>query len=114
MIIERGDIFLTNLEPIKGNEQGGTRPCLIIQNNQGNLYSPLTILAPITSKIFIREYPTNVFISKKESKLKKDSTVLLNQIRTIDKRRLMKKIGSLDIFTIGKVDIALRISLGIE
>ena len=114
MILKKGDIFLVNLKPTKGSEQGGIRPCLIIQNNQGNLYSPLTIIVPITSKNFEKQYPTNVFISKESSKLKKDSTILLNQIRTIDKRRLIKKIGSLDIFTMSKVNMALKISLGIE
>lgn len=114
MIIKRGEIFLINLESIRGSEQGGIRPCLIIQNNQGNLYSPLTIIAPITSKTFTKEYPTNVFISKENSKLEKDSTILLNQIRTIDKQRIIKKVGSLDFFTIKKVDIALKISLAID
>lgn len=75
MIIKRGDIFLANLEPIKGSEQGGIRPVLVIQNDISNKYSPITIIAAITSKIFEREYSTNVFISKSESKLDKDSTV---------------------------------------
>jgi len=114
MNIKRGEIFLVNLEPVKGSEQGGIRPCLIVQNNKGNLYSPLTIIAPITSKQFTKEYPTNVFIPKQESKLNKDSTILLNQIKTIDKQRLIKTIGSLDNFTMQKVDMALKISLDIN
>ena len=109
--IERGDIFLANLEPVTGSEQGGIRPVLIIQNNLSNKYSPVTIIAAITSKIFIKEYSTNIFVSKKDSKLDKDSTILLNQIRTIDKARLIKKISSLDSFIMKKVDMALRISL---
>ena len=109
--IKRGDIFLMNLEPVKGSEQGRVRPCLIIQNNEGNKYSPLTIIAPITSKIFIKEYPTNVFISKKDSKLNKDSTILLNQIKTVDKSRIIKRISSLDSFIMNNVDIAIKISL---
>lgn len=114
MEIKRGEIFLANLEPVKGSEQGGVRPCLIIQNNKGNFFSPLTIIAPITSKIFEKEYPTNVFISKQESKLNKDSTILLNQIKTIDKSRIVKRISSLDSFLMRKVDMAIKISLGLD
>ena len=114
MNVKRGEIFLVNLEPIKGREHGGIRPCLIIQNNISNVYSPVTIIAAITSKIFDKEYHTNVFISKKDSRLDKDYTILLNQIRTIDKRRLIKKIGILDEFFMSKVDLAVRISLGLN
>ena len=109
--IQRGDIFLTNLEPTKGKEQGGIRPSLVIQNDISNKYSPVTIVASITSKKFDKEYLTNIFISKENSGLNKDSTILLNQIRTIDKRRLIKKIGSLDNYTMNKVDNAIKISL---
>ena len=84
--IKRGDIFLINLKPVRGSEQGGIRPCLIVQNNYGNKYSPLTIIVPITSRIYEKEFPTNVLLSKKDSGLDKDSTVLLNQIRTINKK----------------------------
>ncbi len=114
MQIKRGDIFLANLEPIKGKEQGGIRPCLILQNNISNIYSPVTIVAAITSKIFTKEYPTNVSISMNESGLEKDSVILLNQIRTLDKSRLLKKSGSLDAFFMEKVNLALRISLGLN
>ncbi len=112
--IKRGNIFLANLEPIKGREQGGIRPVLIIQNDISNKYSPVTIVAAITSKIYEKEFPTNIFISKKDSGLDKDSTILLNQIRTIDKTRVIKKIGLLDLQLMHKVDLAIRISLGIE
>ena len=112
MKIKRGDIFLVNLEPVRGSEQGGIRPVLIIQNDISNRYSPVTIIATITSKIGSKEFPTNVLLPKNESKLKKDSTILLNQIRTVDKRRLMKKVGTLDNYFLGKVDRALKISLG--
>ena len=111
--IKRGDIFLANLEPIKGNEQGGIRPVLIIQNNISNKYSPVTIIAAITSKIFEKEFPTNIFIKKENSGLDKDSTIMLNQIRTIDNSRLIKKVGSLDNFTLEKVDSAIQISLAL-
>ena len=114
MNIKRGDILLVNLEPVKGHEQGGIRPVLVIQNDTYNKHSPVLIIAAITSKQFTNEYPTNVFVSKEESKLKKDSTVLLNQIKTIDKQRIIKTIGSIDPFTIGKVDMALKISLAID
>lgn len=111
--IRRGDIFLANLEPIKGSEQGGIRPVLIIQNDISNKYSPVTIIAAITSKIFEKEFPTNIFIKKEKSGLDKDSTILLNQIRTIDNSRLMKKVGSLDNLTLEKVNSAIKISLAI-
>ena len=114
MKIKRGDIFLANLEPVKGSEQGGTRPCLILQNDILNKYSPVTIVASMTSKVFIKEFPTNVLITKIDSKLKKDSTILLNQMRTIDKSRLIKKVGSLDNYLMSHVDMALRISLGLS
>ncbi len=112
--IKRGSIFLINLEPVKGSEQGGIRPCLIIQNDYGNKYSPLTIIAPLTSKKFSKEFPTNVFVSKEDSSLDKDSTILLNQIRTIDKSRLLKKTSSLDSYIMRKVDKALKISLALD
>ncbi|MFA7707569.1 MAG: type II toxin-antitoxin system PemK/MazF family toxin [Candidatus Pacearchaeota archaeon] len=112
--VERGDIFLVNLEPIRGHEQGGVRPCLIIQNDEGNRHSPLTIIAPLTSKLFSREFATNVFISKQDSNLDKDSTIMFNQIRTIDKRKITKKISSLNYNLMGKVDMAIKISLGLD
>ncbi len=109
--IIRGEIVVANLEPVKGSEQGGTRPVLIIQNDIGNKYSTTTIIAPITSNIMKQEYPTNVLIKKEDSKLKLDSTILLNQIKTIDKSRIMKRIGLLDNFTMNKVDRAIKVSL---
>lgn len=112
--IKRGDILLVNLEPVKGSEQGRIRPALVIQNDILNKYSPLTIVAPITSKIYEKEYPTNVFIKKEETKLNKDSTILLNQIRAIDKRRIIKKLASLPHFLMKKVDMALKVSLEIR
>lgn len=114
MIIKRGDILLANLEPIKGSEQGGIRPVLIIQNNISNKHSPVTIIAAITSKLFDKEYPTNVFVSRADSRLDKDSTILLNQIRTIDKSRITRKIGALATEIMGKVDLAIKISLGLN
>lgn len=114
MKIERGDIFLVNFEPVKGAEQGRVRPAIIIQNNIINLYNPLTIVAPITSKKYSKEFPTNVEITKEESGLRVDSTILLNQIRTIDKRRIIKKLSSLNEFIMRKVDLAIKISLDLK
>ncbi len=113
-LIKRGDVVLANLEPIKGSEQGGVRPCLIIQNDIYNQYSPVVIIAAITSRRFTKEFPTNVFLKKQESKLDKDSVVLLNQIRTIDKSRIIKKISNLNNFIMGNVDLAIKISLDLE
>ena len=112
--IKRGDIVFVNLEPVKGSEQGGVRPCLIIQNDKGNKYSPLTIIAPLTSKQFTKEFSTNVFVSRDDSELDKDSTILLNQIKTIDKSRIIKKISSLNSFLMNKVDMATKISLALD
>ena len=114
MIIKRGELLLADLEPIKGSEQRGIRPVLIIQNDISNKHSPVTIIAAITSKIFEKEYSTNIFISKEDSGLDKDSTIMLNQVRTIDNSRLIKKIGLLDNFTMNKVDRAVKVSLSID
>jgi len=114
MIIKRGDIFLANLEPVIGREQGGIRPILIIQNEISNRNSPVTIISAITSRIYNKEFPTNVFLSTKDSGLDKDSTILLNQIRTIDKSRIIKKTGSLDLELMRKVDLAIKVSLGLD
>jgi len=87
---------------------------LIIQNDISNKHSLITIIAAVTSKIFKKEYPTNIFISKDESGLDKDSTIMLNQIRTIDNGRLIKRIGLLDNFTMNKVDRAIKVSLSFD
>jgi mRNA interferase MazF len=113
VMVKRGEVFLANLEPVKGSEQGRFRPVLIIQNDLGNEYSTTTIVAPLTSAFMKNEYPFNVSVKSSEF-LKKDSTVLLNQIRTIDKKRLAKKLGGLDNFTMNKVNKALKISLDLD
>ncbi len=112
--IERGDIVLANLKPVKGSEQGGVRPVLIIQNDNSNKFSPTTIVAPITSKIYTKEFPQNVEIEPHDSKLKIKSTILLNQIRTIDKSRIKKRISNLNPYLMFKVDLAIKISLAIN
>ena len=114
MYIKRGEIVLVNLEPVRGSEQGGIRPCLIIQNDFGNRNSPLTIIAPITSKKFTKEFPTNVFITKEDSRLNKDSTILLNQIKTVDKSRIIRKISSLNNEIMNRVNLAIKISLNLD
>lgn len=113
MKIKRGDVFLADLEPVMGSEQGGVRPVLIIQNDIYNKYSPVVVVAAITSRKFSKEYLTNVFLPKEVSKLKLDSTILLNQIRTIDKKRMVRKLSSVDFEIMRKVDLALEISLGL-
>ena len=114
MKIKRGEIVLAELEPVKGSEQGGTRPVLIIQNDISNKFSPTTIIAPITSAGQNKEYPTDVIILKEDSRLNKDSRILLNQIRTIDKRRIVNRISSIDNFNMNRVDMALKVSLGLQ
>jgi len=112
--IKRGDILLINFEPVKGSEQGRIRPAVVIQNDLLNKFSPLTIVAPITSKVYEKEYPTNIFIRKEDCVLNNDSTILINQIRTIDKRRILRKLGSLDMFLMNKVDLAIKICLSVD
>ena len=111
MIIQRREIILVNLEPVRGSEQGKIRPALIIQNDLGNLNSPITIIAPITSKIYTKEFPTNVQILHGEGGLEEDSTILLNQIRAIDKIRIIKKLKKVSSETMHKVNLALKSSL---
>ena len=110
---KRGDIILVNFDQIIGKEQGRTRPAIVIQNDTSNTYSPTTIVAPVTSKIYSKEFPTNVQIPSVESGLKKESTILLNQIRTIDKLRIIKRINSLKDAEMKKVDLAIKVSLGL-
>lgn len=113
MTIKRGDIVLTDLEPVKGSEQGKTRPCLVIQNDLGNRLSPTTIVAAISSKIG-KEFPFTVFLQKGEGNLPKDSLVLCNHLRTIStEARIIKKIGALNHEKMKKVDAALKTSLGL-
>jgi len=106
--------MLVDLNPVIGAEQGNVRPVVVIQNNLGNEHSPTTIIAPITSKIYSKEFPTNVFLNKKDSHLNKDSTILLNQIRTIDKKRIIKKLNSLNEHIIRKINLAINVSLDLD
>lgn len=113
MEISRGDIYYADLSPVVGSEQGGTRPVLVVQNDVGNKYSPTVIIAAITSQLTKAKLPTHIELDKDKYNLMKDSVILLEQIRTLDKRRLKEKVGSIDELTMQKVDIAIMISLGI-
>jgi mRNA interferase MazF len=113
MVVKRGDIYYANLSPVVGSEQGGRRPVLVIQNDVGNKYSPTVIVAAITSQISKAKLPTHVEVSAKQFNLDKDSVVLLEQLRTIDKRRLKEKVTHLGDEVMEKVDEAVRISLGL-
>lgn len=114
MVVKRGDIFYADLSPVIGSEQGGTRPVLVVQNDIGNKFSPTVIIAAITSQINKAKMPTHIEISANDFGLAKDSVILLEQIRTIDKRRLKEKIGKLNDELLVKVDEALGISFGIS
>ncbi|QNU67504.1 type II toxin-antitoxin system PemK/MazF family toxin [Ruminiclostridium herbifermentans] len=113
MVIKRGDIYYADLSPVIGSEQGGVRPVLVVQNDVGNKYSPTVIAAAITSQINKAKLPTHIEIGALEYGLAKDSVILLEQIRTIDKRRLREKIGHLDEELMEKVNNALEISFGL-
>ena len=114
MDVKRGEIFLVKLDPVVGSEQGKTRPAVVIQNDIGNKYSQVTIIAPITSRIPEKEYPTDVNILPQESGLPEQSTILTNQIRSIDKTRIVKKLGKLDDFVMRKINLALKESLALD
>ena len=109
--MKRGDIYYADLRPVVGSEQGGIRPVLIVQNDVGNRYSPTVICAAITSKLHKANLPTHIELSSCESDMIKDSVILLEQLRTIDKRRLKERVCHLDGEILTKVDKALEISL---
>ncbi|MDO5026405.1 MAG: type II toxin-antitoxin system PemK/MazF family toxin [Tissierellia bacterium] len=111
MKIKRGDLFYADLSPVVGSEQGGVRPVIIVQNNVGNKYSPTIIIAPVTSQMNKAKLPTHVRLRGNEFGLPKNSVALLEQIRTIDKRRLREKIGSFNKDIMAKIDDAIEISL---
>ena len=113
MSVRRGDIFYADLSPVVGSEQGGLRPVLIIQNDIGNKYSPTVIAAAITSRMSKTRLPTHIDIYAEEVGLAKDSVILLEQIRTLDKRRLKEKMGHLDERKMDYVNAAIAISFGL-
>lgn len=113
-MVRRGEIYYADLNPVVGSEQGGTRPVLVVQNDVGNKHSPTVIVAAITSKTNKPELPTHIALDADTLGLIKDSVVLTEQVRTIDKRRLRERIAVLNDCTMDKVDAALRISFGVE
>ena len=114
MVIKRGDIFYADLRPVVGSEQGGVRPVLIIQNDVGNRHSPTVICAAITSKMNKAKLPTHIALDAGKYHLMKDSVILLEQIRTIDKSRLKEKVCHLDDAILHRVNYALCISLALD
>lgn len=113
MIVKRGDIYYADLSPVVGSEQGGIRPVLIVQNDVGNKYSPTVICVAITSQINKAKLPTHIEVEANKYRLVKDSVILLEQIRTIDKKRLREKVCCLDNELMQKVNKALIVSLGL-
>ncbi len=111
-MIKRGELYYADLSPVVGSEQGGVRPVLVVQNDVGNKYSPTVIAAAVTSRINKAKLPTHIELGAKEYGLPKDSVVLLEQIRTLDKCRLKDKIGEIPLDVMSKVNRALMISLG--
>ncbi len=114
MIIKRGDIFYADLRPVIGSEQGGIRPVLVIQNDVGNKHSPTVIVAAITSRMNKAKLPTHIEIEASRYDIVKDSVILLEQLRTIDKTRLKDKVCHLDVSILHQVDRALMISLDLD
>jgi mRNA interferase MazF len=112
--VKRGDIYYADLSPVVGSEQGGIRPVLIIQNDVGNRYSPTVICAAITSRMNKAKLPTHIEIDSRRCQIMKDSVILLEQIRTIDKQRLKDMIGHLDKERMRSVDEAIRVSLALH
>ena len=112
--VRRGDIFYADLSPVVGSEQGGTRPVLIIQNDMGNRHSPTVIAAAITSQTGKARLPTHISLSGRSVGLNKDSIVLLEQVRTIDKRRLREHMGHVDDALMNQVDNAIAVSFGLN
>ena len=114
MMVKRGEIYYADLSPVVGSEQGGIRPALIVQNDLGNRHSPTVIAAAITSQKDKAKLPTHISVQAATCGLTKDSIVLLEQIRTIDKRRLKDRMGALDPPSMTRVDNALQISFGLQ
>ena len=112
--VRRGDIFYADLSPVVGSEQGGTRPVLIVQNDTGNRHSPTVIAAAITSQLGKARLPTHIQVPGGEVGLSKDSVILLEQIRTLDKRRLRERMGRLSDAQMSRVDNAIAVSFGLR
>ncbi|MBQ7473851.1 MAG: type II toxin-antitoxin system PemK/MazF family toxin [Oscillospiraceae bacterium] len=113
-IVKRGDIYYADLSPVVGSEQGGMRPVLIVQNDTGNRHSPTVIAAAITSRLDKAKLPTHITLSSQSAGLNRESIILLEQIRTLDKSRLRERMGRLDEKTMSAVDAALAVSFGLN
>lgn len=113
-MVKRGDIYYADLSPVVGSEQGGVRPVLVIQNNLGNYFSPTIIVAAITAKLAKPKLPTHIGIDAKITGIERNSVILLEQIRTIDKSRLREKVCRLDKEAMAEVNQALLVSVGVE
>ena len=114
MKVKRGDLFYADLSPVVGSEQGGVRPVIVVQNDVGNKYSPTIIVAPVTSQMNIAKLPTHVKLKGNKYGLPKNSVALMEQLRTIDKKRLREKIGTFSTDIMNKIDEAMTISLALE
>lgn len=114
MEVRRGDIFIADLDPVVGSEQGGIRPVLIVQNDRGNRFSPTVICAAMTSRLSKHDLPTHVWVSKTDSGLKSDSLVLCEQLRTLEKRRLQARAGHVEGLALRRVEAALHAALGMR
>ena len=112
--MKRGDIFYADLSPVVGSEQGGVRPVLIVQNDTGNRHSPTVIAAAITSQTGTARLPTHISVAPLSCGLPKESVILLEQVRTLDKRRLREKMGRLDEGVMRQVDAAIAVSFGLH
>ena len=113
VIIKRGDVYYADLRPVIGSEQGGVRPVLVIQNDTGNRHSPTVIAAAITSQLGKAKLPTHIALAAQGSGLPRDSVILLEQIRTLDKKRLRERMGRVDSAVMEKVDAAIAVSFGL-
>lgn len=113
-MVKRGEIYYADLSPVVGSEQGGVRPVLIVQNDTGNRHSPTVIAAAITSQLGKAKLPTHITLSRQNTGLNRDSVILLEQIRTLDKSRLRERMGRLDERTMNAVDAALSVSFGLQ
>lgn len=113
MMVKRGDIYYADLSPVVGSEQGGLRPVLIVQNDVGNKFSPTVIAAAITSQKYKTNLPTHIQVQADDCGLARDSIVLLEQVRTLDKKRLKEKMGTLDPTDMTRVNQALSVSFGL-
>ena len=113
-MVARGEIYFAELNPVQGSEQGGTRPVLVVQNDVGNAYSPTTIVLAITSQLNKARLPTHVAVPARESGLARDSVILAEQVRTIDKSRLRQRVARLEPRTMRRIESAMAVSIGLQ